>query len=125
MDFEFDWNYVSSGAPYVTISKLGLSLNLPAINMLGNPENVAIGFDSRRMAIGIRESNENDSSKTYKFASRVRNGWIRIGCKDFIKYLSILANINFDNAKKYVARFDAEKRILYILIDDKSDIKEE
>ena len=40
MKFNFDWNYVAAGAPYITISGLALGFNAPSIALLGNPEEV-------------------------------------------------------------------------------------
>lgn len=119
MEFKFDWNYVSTGAPYVTISELGLAFNSPAISLLGNPENVVVGFDENQMAIGIKDAKSITNAKSYKFFSRVRTGWVRIGCKDFVKYLSAISGISFSPAKKFVARYDKEKQILYIIIDER------
>ena len=119
MDFNFDWNYVSAGAPYVTVSELGLAFNTPAISLLGNPEDVVVGFDEIQMVIGVKDAKSMTDVKSYKFYSRIRTGWVRIGCKDFVKYLSAISGIQFSPAKKFVARYDKEKQILYIIINEK------
>ena len=105
MKANFDWNYVSAGAPYITISLTAIAVNASAISLLGNPENVAVGFDEKNM-------------KSYKFSGRMKNGWVRIGCKDFIKYLSSLAGKNFSPAIRYVAKHNEEDNLLYISILD-------
>lgn len=119
MKFNFDWNYISAGAPYVTISELGLAFNTPSISLLGNPEDVVVGFDVNQMTIGIKDATGLSDVKSYKFFSRIRSGWVRIGCKDFVKYLSAISGIQFSPAKKFVARFDKEEQILYITVDEK------
>ena len=48
----------------------------------------------------------------------MKNGWVRIGCKDFVKYLSTLTGLKFNPAIRYVAKFDTEDRILYISVLD-------
>ena len=48
----------------------------------------------------------------------MKNGWVRIGCKDFVKYLSTLTGLKFSPAIRYVAKFDTEDRILYISVLD-------
>jgi hypothetical protein len=121
MNFNFDWNCVSSGAPYVTISTLGISFNTPAIALLGNPEDIVIGFDESQMIIGIKDAKNMTGPKAYKFISRIRSGWIKIGCKDFIKYLSSISKIDFAPAKKYVAQFDKNESLLYIVIKTKEE----
>lgn len=117
MNFNFDWNYVSAGAPYVTISELGIAFNTPAISLLKNPEYVVVGFDEEKLAIGVMDAEGMVDVKPYKFYSRLNHGWIRIGCKDFVKYLSTITGISFSPAKKYVARLDEEKKILYITLE--------
>lgn len=119
MDFNFDWNYVAAGAPYITISEFGLSFNTPAISMLGEPENVIVGFDKENMAIGIKDAGDIADARSYKFSGRVRNGWVRIGCKDFVKHLSVLSGISFSPAKKFVARYDEGEQVLYITLNEK------
>ena len=44
MKANFDWNYVSAGAPYITISLTAIAVNASAISLLGDPENVAVGI---------------------------------------------------------------------------------
>lgn len=124
MEFKFDWNCVSAGAPYVTISSLGIAFNSSSINMLGCPENVAIGFDDNNMAIGVRKAEATEKEISYKFSSRIKNGWVRIGCKEFVKYLSELSHVSFSPAIRYIAKFDPENEILYIIIRDKENAKE-
>lgn len=118
MKFNFDWNYVSNGAPYVTISSLGLGFNTPSSSLLGNPDEVIVGFDSQNMIIGIKKYDGIENIKRYKFYSRMKNGWVRIGCKDFIKHLSSLTGLDFVPAKRYVARFDPDDKILFISVLD-------
>jgi len=121
MGFNFDWNVVPAGAPYITISNLGLAFNAPAIKLLGNPEEVVVGFDEPQMIIGVMDAKSIENAKSYKFASRIRSGWIRIGCKDFVKYLTSISGISFSPAKKYLAKIDEETKTLYIVVEKKGD----
>lgn len=119
MDFNFDWNYVAAGAPYITINETSLAFNTPAISLLQNAPNVVVGFDKEKMAIGVMNAQNHPDGKSYAFYTRIRQGWIRIGCKDFIKHLSAISGISFTPAKKYLAQYDEEGQVLYILINDK------
>ena len=74
MKFNFDWNYVAAGAPYITISELALGFNAPSISLLGNPEEVIIGFDDQTMTIGVKKYDGNENVKSYKFYSRMKKG---------------------------------------------------
>ena len=118
MKFNFDWNYVAAGAPYITISELALGFNAPSISLLGNPEEVIIGFDDQTMTIGVKKYDGNENVKSYKFSSRMKNGWVRIGCKEFIKYLSSLTGLEFSPAIRYIAKYDEQEEILYISVLD-------
>lgn len=118
MKFNFDWNYVAAGAPYITISELALGFNAPSISLLGNPEEVIIGFDDQTMTIGVKKYDGNENVKSYKFYSRMKNGWVRIGCKEFIKYLSLLTGLEFSPAIRYIAKYDEQEEILYISVLD-------
>ena len=75
MKFNFDWNCVAAGAPYITISELALGFNLPSISLLGNPEEVVVGFDEKTMTIGVKQYDGTENVKSYKFYSRMKNGW--------------------------------------------------
>ena len=118
MKFNFDWNYVAAGAPYITISELALGFNAPSISLLGNPEEVIIGFDDQTMTIGVKKYDGNENVKSYKFYSRMKNGWVRIGCNEFIKYLSSLTGLEFSPAIRYIAKYDEQEEILYISVLD-------
>jgi len=123
--FNFNFHAVSGGAPYVTLSTLGMAFNSVSIGKLGNPEKIIVGFDEEQCVIGVRAYNGETDLKPYEFSSRVRLGWIRIGCKDFIKYLSSLTNIDFKASKRYVASFDAETHTLIVYVKGESDESDE
>lgn len=48
----------------------------------------------------------------------MKNGWVRIGCKEFIKYLSSLTGLEFSPAIRYIAKYDEQEEILYISVLD-------
>lgn len=121
MTFNFDWNYIASGAPYMTISEYALSFNAPAVSLLGNPEEVVLGFDDKQMVIGVRQYHNEPGIKSFKFYSRMKNGWIRIGCKDFVKYLSQQTGIDFSPAKRYLVQFDADEKLIFVPVQEVPD----
>ncbi len=121
MSFNFNWNAVSGGAPYVTISTLTIAFNSVSVDRLGCPEKIVVGFDEEQCAIGVKPFSGEPNVKPYDFAPRVKNGWVRIGCRDFVKYLSALTGFSFNPAKKYVARFTPDERVLYVLVNETSE----
>lgn len=121
MKYNFNWSAVSGGAPYVTISPISIAFNSVSIEKLGNPEKVIIGFDEMNCAIGVKAYDGESGIKPYTFAGRIKNGWVRVGCRDFIKYLQALSGTEFVPAKKYVATFDAKEEILIVAVGENFD----
>lgn len=118
MKYDFNWSSVSGGAPFVTFSSLGISFNSVSIAKLDSPEKIMVGFDENNLVIGVRAYDGNTQIKPYEFSSRVKNGWIRIGCKEFIKYLQKLTGLDFSTAKRYTALFDATTKTLVVELKD-------
>jgi len=117
--YNFDFSYLKNGSPVVTLSAFGIAFNKGAIDSLGKPEQVIIGYDQEQQAIGVRAREENSTSPGYDFASRIKNDWIRIGAKDFMKYLSRISGIDFlSKAKQFIAEFDEETQTLIVVIDE-------
>jgi hypothetical protein len=114
MKYNFNWSAVSGGAPYVTVSSISIAFNSVSIEKLGAPEKVVVGFDEENCIIGIREYRGEPGMKPFTFAERVKHGWVRIGCRDFIKYLQALSGIEFFPAKKYVATYDIQEGVLIV-----------
>ena len=124
MKYNFNWSAVSGGAPYVTISTIAIAFNSVSIEKLGNPEKIVIGFDEENLAIGVKAFDNESGAKPYAFAERVKYGWVRVGCRDFVKYLKTLSGIDFSPAKKFVATYDAKEKILVVKITDKFESAE-
>lgn len=116
VSFNFNWNAVSGGAPYVTVSNIAIAFNSVSIERLGSPEKIIIGFDEENCVIGIKAYCGEVGAKPYDFSTRIKSGWVRIGCRDFVKYLSALTGQSFSPAKKYIAHFSTPEQILYVLI---------
>ena len=119
MAYNFDFSYLKNGNPIVTLSSFGISFNKGAIEALGSPEQVIIGFDSDACAIGVRARGEDNTSPYYDFSKRIKNDWIRIGAKDFMKYLSKISGIDFlSKSKQFNAEYDSETKTLVIVVDE-------
>lgn len=119
MAYNFDFSFLKNGNPVVTLSAFGIAFNKGAIESLGSPERVIIGYDPQAHAIGVRAKTEGIVSPAYEFAHRIKNDWIRIGAKDFMKYLSKVSGIDFlTKAKQFVAEYDSETETLIIVVDE-------
>ena len=119
MAYNFDFSYLKNGSPIVTLSSFGIAFNKGAIESLGVPDQVIIGYDQEQRAIGVRARGDDTVSPYFDFAPRIKNDWIRIGAKDFIKYLSRVSKIDFlTKAKQFIAEYDEETQTLIVVIDE-------
>lgn len=120
MDYCFNFSYLKNGAPSVTLSSLGIAFNRGAVDMLGAPEQIIVGYDEKAHAIGVRARDSEIADAPYfDFAPRVKNDWVRIGAKDFMKYLSKVTEIDFiTKAKQFIPEFDEDSQTLVIVVDE-------
>jgi len=119
MDFNFDFNYLRSGTPIVTLSSLGIAFNRGAIDMLGAPAQIIVGYDEKKHAIGVRNRGDNTTAPHFDFASRIRHEWVRIGAKDFVRYIAKVSGIDFlTKAKQFIPEYDPETNTLIIVVDE-------
>ena len=117
--YNFDFTYLKNGSPIVTLSSFGIAFNKGAIESLGTPEQIIIGFDPDACAIGIQARDEETTAPSYEFARRIKNDWIRIGAKDFMKHLSRVSGIDFlTKSKQFVADFDPKTKTLVVVVDE-------
>ena len=119
MEFSFDFSYLKNGAPIVTLSSLGIAFNKGAITLLGSPNEVVVGYDEKMHAIGVRAAAaEDESTPRFGFANRVRNDWVRIGAKDFVRHLAMVSGIDFiTKAKQFIPQYDGPTNTLIIVVD--------
>lgn len=114
MQFNFNWNAVSGGAPYVTIAATTISLNSVSAERIGNPKQVLLGFDEDQLVIGIKPYEDELNTKPFTLMARMKGGWVRLGCKEFIRHLCNISGLDFGVAKKYTASYDGVSNILYV-----------
>ena len=119
MDYSFDFSYLKNGTPTVTLSSLGIAFNRGAVDMLGSPQQIIVGYDEKNKVIGIRDRGSDTTSPHFDFAPRVKNDWVRIGAKDFVKYLAKITQIDFlTKAKQFIPEYDPGTNTLIIIIDE-------
>lgn len=117
--YNFDFNYIKSGTPLVTLSSLGIAFNHASRNLIGNPDRVLVGYDAAAHVIGVKAAAQGDNGDVYEFATRVKNDWVRIGCKDFIRHLALETGIHFDRkAIQFLVSFDPAIMMLIIQVDE-------
>lgn len=115
--YQFDFSIVRAGAPIVTLNATGLAFNPVVRSLLGYPEKIDVGFDERNNVIGVC-AHQPENEKPYGFEPRVKNGWVRISCRDFMRYLSAKTGFEFKPAKQFVAEYDQSIQMLLIKVDE-------
>lgn len=116
--FNFNFSFVRSGPPVVTFSNTGLAFNPIVRSMLGYPDFIDVGYDEGANVLGICAHRQEHGGKPYEFETREKDGWVRISCRDFMRYLSQRNNMDFTKAKQFIPEFDSETQMLIIHIDE-------
>lgn len=116
--FNFDFTFVRSGAPIVTLSTTGLAFNSIVRSMLEYPDEIDVGYDESANAIGVCAHKEENGGKPYAFEGRQKDGWVRISCRDFMRYLSTKSGIDFSKARQFIPEYNEEQKILFFVVDE-------
>lgn len=116
--YSFDFSFVRSGAPIITLSSTGLAFNAVVRNMLGYPSEIDIGYDESANAIGICAHRPEHMSKPYEFEGREKDGWVRISCRDFMRYLAQRNGLDFTKAKQFIPEHDPQTGMLVVIVDE-------
>ena len=118
-NFNFDFSFVRSGTPVVTLSATGIAFNTGARSLLGYPPQVDIGYDVQEKAIGICPHMDGSTARPYDFESREKDGWVRINAKEFSRYLEQQTGIKFrEKAKQFLPDYDETSGMLIVILDE-------
>ena len=91
-----------------------------------NPERVLIGYDEINKVIGVKPVGDDyEHNRSYPFKNRELKGYVRIGNREFLKYIAIKAGIDISKAKKYIAEWNEEQGLLIIDLKQSTNETEE
>ncbi|HYF82399.1 MAG TPA: hypothetical protein VEB00_05150 [Clostridia bacterium] len=123
MKYSFLWSTPNARAPIITIAPYGITFNSATVELLGKPKRLMIGYDEKSKVVGMKPINDDANSKSFEFIKKERNGYVRIGNKDFIKYLINKKEIDFKirNTYKYIADWDSDDELLIIDLTNPMD----
>jgi hypothetical protein len=108
-----EWFDPKIGVPIITIAEYGVTFNKAAIEAMGNPERVKLGFDKQYKKMCIMPV-EDEDERAFAFADKERDGYVRINNKDFVRFvLRYFPELTLDKSIRCVAIWDAEKRLLF------------
>lgn len=112
MQSKFEWFNAMLGTPMVSIAEYGVGFNRAAIEALGNPVKVRLGFDKENRVIGVMPTTEDDLSAVV-FAGKERNGYVRISSKDFTRFiLRYCPDLKLEKAMRCLAWYDEDSGTL-------------
>lgn len=115
--YNFDFSFVRSGTPVITLSSTGIAFNPVVRSMLHYPAAIDIGYDEEANAIGVCAHRMENPEKPYIFESRQKDGWVRISCRDFMRYLSMRSGMDFTKAKQFIPDFDEYDQMMVVVVD--------
>ncbi|NLD46584.1 MAG: hypothetical protein GX660_05220 [Clostridiaceae bacterium] len=110
--FEFEFFNPTLGPLSVSIAQYGLTFSRAAVEQLGKPEYIKLGFDKNNLIVGVAAA-EKEDTQAIPFMAKEKNGYVRINSKDFIRFLMRYF------PEDYEQRF-SEKSIRYLTYWDES-----
>ena len=137
--YNFIWATATGSAPIVTFAPYGITFNGMAIEMMKRPWGIMIGYDDNKKVVGIKpvydeesDAKGKNSMKIYGFIEKERHGYVRIGNKDLIRYLSNRIGIDYSVPVKYALDWKENDQIAIIELDkpiqdfksEKSEVRE-
>jgi len=84
--FEFEYFNPALGAITVSIAEYGLTFSKAAVEVLGKPQYVMLAYDKNKRIVGVIPVDETEDKKI-EFISKMKNGYVRINNKDFVRFL--------------------------------------
>lgn len=121
-NLEFEWYNPDLGPPIISIAEYGLTFNKSAINKLGNPEAIKIGFDKKNLVIAVKKA-QKEEENSFEFAKRINRGYIRINNKGFVKLIRAYCDrYDFKQTVRFIGRIDEERDLFIIDLNKPADL---
>jgi hypothetical protein len=71
----------------VSVANYGLTFSQAAVEILGQPNHIILGFDKKNLAIVVKPVDESETRKI-PFIEKKKNGCVRINSKEFVRSLT-------------------------------------
>jgi hypothetical protein len=119
----FEWYKPKAGILMVSIANYGMTFYGDAIEAMGSPAYITMGYDEVNQVIGVKAIDKTpdlENDKKIKFAEKKKNSYIRICDRNFIRFIASKTEhkINIGNKpKKFLAEWYEENGILYIYLE--------
>lgn len=114
------WYNPDVGTPMISMAEYGLTFNRAAVEALGRPRKVRLGFDNvgKRIVVQPIHSVADDDEtgpQGLPFAERQRAGYVRISSKDFIRFVArYCKDLDLSKTVRYAAIWDDEEGMLEV-----------
>jgi len=112
---DFDWSEPSNAGVFITIASYGISFNKKAIETLGTPNYVKIGYNRESKVIGVVPVNEKDESNAlYVFKGKIKNSYVRISNSEFIANIAADSGIDIEKPKRFNAEWLEDEKLMIV-----------
>jgi hypothetical protein len=85
--FEYEIFDPRKAAIIVSVANYGLTFSQAAVEILGQPSHIILGFDKRNLVIVVKPVDESEARKI-PFIEKKKNGCVRINSKEFVRSLT-------------------------------------
>lgn len=117
--FDFNFSFIKSGTPIVTLNSIGMAFNSGCRSMLNYPNQIDIGYDERANALAFRPHDESSDAIPYDFETREKDGWVRLSMRDFMRFLSQRSGVDFlHKAVQFIPDYDSSSGMLTLVVDE-------
>lgn len=124
---EFEWFDTTIGAPIISVASYGLTFSRSAVQKMGTPEYVILGYDKENKIIGIKTCDKSENKKI-EFAGKERGGNVRINSKSFIRFVfSYMENENLiqNRAARFVGVWNSDQQLMTLDLKKPLDADED
>lgn len=97
--FEYEVFDPRKAAIIVSVANYGLTFSQSAVETLGQPSHIILGFDKRNLLIVVKPVDESEARKI-PFIEKKKNGCVRINSKEFVRTLTKY----FSDEKKFTSK---------------------
>lgn len=116
--FKFDFFNPKQGPIIVSVADYGITFSKAAIEVMGRPKYIRIGFDKEKCVLGIMPINE-EGELQVPFAEKEKHGYIRINNKEIVRFLMKYFDDNCvrnfgSKATRYLTYWDEEQALLVV-----------
>ena len=115
---KFEWYVPKNKNSYISIAKYGMTFSNSAIDMIGNPEYIMVGYDEKNNIIAIKSCSK-DERKGMKLNKLGKNINIRLANRGLTYYLISMGVKIEAKARKYNIKYDEKQKLFYINLKEK------